>query len=237
VGTLVWKCTIWQPCSGALLREHWRLAEFQKQIIFFHPINGFGLGRIFADFSLEWRWDKFWKFILGQKMCFSQPRICEDYTHSYQAYYSESLKKISAIRRKFRLPWPADLRNACLLFWNGGDSSQGSSVPKSETMAAPRHRLGIPMLILGPYFHRLHFYFIRFKNIFSAAVHSSWPGCQMVCFRTKNSNLGELWRVLRWKMLVYFMAIWSVWWPSVNILQLLGIFYGNLVFFHRFGKF
>jgi hypothetical protein len=36
--------------------------------------------------------------------------------------------------------------------------------------------------------------------------------------------LGKFWRMLRWKMLVYFMAIWSTLWPS-------GIFYGFLVYF------
>jgi hypothetical protein len=59
-------------------------------------------------------------------------------------------------------------------------------------------------------------------------------GCQMVCFLTKNSNLGKFWRVLQWKMLVYFMSIWT-------ILRPLEIFYGPLVyfkviwFFPRFG--
>jgi hypothetical protein len=45
-------------------------------------------------------------------------------------------------------------------------------------------------------------------------------GCQMDCFQTKNPNLGKIWRVLQWKMLVYFMAIlvyfmamWSILWP------------------------
>jgi hypothetical protein len=47
-------------------------------------------------------------------------------------------------------------------------------------------------------------------------------GCQMVCFRTKNPNLGKFWRVLRWKMLVYFMDTWS-------ILRSFDIFYGHLV--------
>jgi hypothetical protein len=46
----------------------------------------------------------------------------------------------------------------------------------------------------------------------------------MVCFQTKNSNLGKFWRVLQWKILEYFMIIWS-------ILQLLEIFYGHLVYF------
>jgi hypothetical protein len=44
----------------------------------------------------------------------------------------------------------------------------------------------------------------------------------MVCFQTKNTNLGKFWRVLRWKMLVYCLAIWSIWWPSDNILRLSG---------------
>jgi hypothetical protein len=32
----------------------------------------------------------------------------------------------------------------------------------------------------------------------------------MVCFQTKNPNLGKFWRVLQWKMLVYLMTIWSI---------------------------
>jgi hypothetical protein len=35
-------------------------------------------------------------------------------------------------------------------------------------------------------------------------------GCQMVCFQTKNPNLGKFWRVLQWKMMVYFMVTWSI---------------------------
>jgi hypothetical protein len=50
----------------------------------------------------------------------------------------------------------------------------------------------------------------------------------MVCFQTKNPNLGKFWRALEWKILVYFMAIW-------NILQS----FGNIVviwyIFPRFG--
>jgi hypothetical protein len=46
----------------------------------------------------------------------------------------------------------------------------------------------------------------------------------MVCFQTKNLNLGKFWRTLEWKMLKYFMAIW-------NILWTLGIFYDHLVHF------
>jgi hypothetical protein len=49
-------------------------------------------------------------------------------------------------------------------------------------------------------------------------------GCQMVCFRTKNHNLGKFWRALEWKLLVYFMVIW-------NILRSFVIFYGHLEYF------
>jgi hypothetical protein len=46
----------------------------------------------------------------------------------------------------------------------------------------------------------------------------------MAYFQTKNPNLGKFWRVLQWKILVYFMAIWS-------ILRIFDIFYGHLVYF------
>jgi hypothetical protein len=49
-------------------------------------------------------------------------------------------------------------------------------------------------------------------------------GCQMVCFLTKNPDLGKLWRVLYGKMLVYFMFIWPMLRPSE-------IVYGHLVYF------
>jgi hypothetical protein len=49
-------------------------------------------------------------------------------------------------------------------------------------------------------------------------------GCQMVCFQTKNPTLGKFWRVLQWKILAYFMTIWS-------ILRPLEIFYVHLVYF------
>jgi hypothetical protein len=49
-------------------------------------------------------------------------------------------------------------------------------------------------------------------------------GCQMVCFQTKNPNLGKFWKALLWKILVYFMTISSILWP-------LEIFYFHLVYF------
>jgi hypothetical protein len=47
-------------------------------------------------------------------------------------------------------------------------------------------------------------------------------GCQMVCFQTKNPNLGQFWKVMQWKILVYFMDTWS-------ILRSFVIFYRHLV--------
>jgi hypothetical protein len=45
-------------------------------------------------------------------------------------------------------------------------------------------------------------------------------GCQMLYFETKNPNLGKIWRVLQWKMMVhfnghlaYFTSIWYIFWP------------------------
>jgi hypothetical protein len=46
----------------------------------------------------------------------------------------------------------------------------------------------------------------------------------MVCFQTKNPILGKFWRVLQWKMMIYFMDTWS-------ILRSFVIFYGHLVQF------
>jgi hypothetical protein len=43
----------------------------------------------------------------------------------------------------------------------------------------------------------------------------------MVCFQTKNPDLGKNFRALERQMLLYVMAIWNILWP-------LGIFYGHL---------
>jgi hypothetical protein len=50
----------------------------------------------------------------------------------------------------------------------------------------------------------------------------------MVCFQTKNPNLGKCLRGLDWKMFIYFMAIWTILWRF-------GIFYDHLVHFSGFG--
>jgi hypothetical protein len=51
-----------------------------------------------------------------------------------------------------------------------------------------------------------YFNFSPFILIFLTGV----QGCQMAYFQTKNSNLGKFWRVLQWKMVVYFMATRSI---------------------------
>jgi hypothetical protein len=49
-------------------------------------------------------------------------------------------------------------------------------------------------------------------------------GCQMVYFQTKNRTLGQFWRALQWKTIVYFVDIWS-------ILRPFDILFGHLVYF------
>jgi hypothetical protein len=63
----------------------------------------------------------------------------------------------------------------------------------------------------------------------SSDKHNAIQGCQMVCFQTKNTNLGKFGWVLLWKIVVYFMTIWS-------ILRPLEIFYGHLVYFTAIGN-
>jgi hypothetical protein len=46
--------------------------------------------------------------------------------------------------------------------------------------------------------------------------------CQMIHFKNKNPYLGKFWKVLLWKMVVYFTDIWSILWPF-------DICYGRLV--------
>jgi hypothetical protein len=64
----------------------------------------------------------------------------------------------------------------------------------------------------------IQFNFISAKNSFltnlksrllCAIAQSRSPsqGYQMVCFQTQNPKLGKFWRILLWKILVYFMTI------------------------------
>jgi hypothetical protein len=52
----------------------------------------------------------------------------------------------------------------------------------------------------------------------------------MAYFQTKNPDLGKFWRLLQWKLFVYYTAVWS-------ILRLFGIFCAHLVYFWPFGIF
>jgi hypothetical protein len=56
----------------------------------------------------------------------------------------------------------------------------------------------------------------------------------MAFFQTKNPNLGKFWRVLRCKILAFFMNIWSILPPFWYILCSFGNFYGYLVYFSQF---
>jgi hypothetical protein len=62
----------------------------------------------------------------------------------------------------------------------------------------------------------------RFKDPERRNVCASVQGCQMVCFQTKNPNLGKFWRVLQWKVMVYFK-------DTLPILRSFVILYGHLV--------
>jgi hypothetical protein len=54
-------------------------------------------------------------------------------------------------------------------------------------------------------------------------------------FQTKNPNLGRLWRVLQWKMMVYFKDTLVHFTVFCYILWTFGIVRGNLAYFYRFG--
>jgi hypothetical protein len=52
----------------------------------------------------------------------------------------------------------------------------------------------------------------------------------MVCFQTKNTNMGKFWRALEWNAgifyghLEYFTVIWCILWQFVNVLVIWYIF-------------
>jgi hypothetical protein len=46
----------------------------------------------------------------------------------------------------------------------------------------------------------------------------------MVCFQTKNPNLGKFWKYLQWKILVYFMTIWSIFRPCCIFYRIVAYF-------------
>jgi hypothetical protein len=58
----------------------------------------------------------------------------------------------------------------------------------------------------------------------------------MVCFKTKNPNLGKFWRALDWNILIYFMAIGnSLRTFGICYLWSSGTFCVHLVHFFGFG--
>jgi hypothetical protein len=64
----------------------------------------------------------------------------------------------------------------------------------------------------------------------ACSVPLAYPGCQIVYFQTKIPNLGKFCKVLKWKMLVWFVAIWYILWPF-------GVFYGIWYILWPFGVF
>jgi hypothetical protein len=61
-------------------------------------------------------------------------------------------------------------------------------------------------------------------------------GCQMVCFQTKNPNLGQFWSVLDWKMLIYtYHSHLDYFIEILEILLPFGTFCAHSVHFSGFG--
>jgi hypothetical protein len=69
-----------------------------------------------------------------------------------------------------------------------------------------------------------HWRILRFIEHCSSIGRNGVQGCQMAFFETNNSDLGKFWRVLQWKMVVYYLAIRS-------IFRLYRILCGHLVYF------
>jgi hypothetical protein len=60
----------------------------------------------------------------------------------------------------------------------------------------------------------------------------------MVCFQTKNPNLGKFWSALEWKMFLYFKSIWNILHTAILFnLWPFGTVCGHLVLFPHFGMF
>jgi hypothetical protein len=53
------------------------------------------------------------------------------------------------------------------------------------------------------------------KMLNSSSADVEPVGCQLVYFQTKKTNLGKFCRVLQWKKLVYFMAVWSMYFTAI----------------------
>jgi hypothetical protein len=66
--------------------------------------------------------------------------------------------------------------------------------------------------------------YFRFKAPLPHVITSSSGVARWFLFKPQNPNLGKFWRLLDWKILMYFMAIW-------NILQTFWIFYRHFGYF------
>jgi hypothetical protein len=62
----------------------------------------------------------------------------------------------------------------------------------------------------------------------------SIPGLPDGIFSNQKYQFGKFWRVLQWKMLLNFMAIWYILLPFGIVCDLFGIFYEYFIF-SRFG--
>jgi hypothetical protein len=60
----------------------------------------------------------------------------------------------------------------------------------------------------------------RARPIFKFTKWNLHQGCQMVCCKTKNPNLGKFWRAMEFKKLVYSMANWIILRPFGNLLAI-----------------
>jgi hypothetical protein len=86
--------------------------------------------------------------------------------------------------------------------------------------------------LFGPFFHKLIWSpctelalaYVKGKILVSSRV-ARW-----FVFSQKIPNFGKFWRVLQWKILVYFMTIWSIFGPLEIFYGHFGIFCGHLVY-------
>jgi hypothetical protein len=68
------------------------------------------------------------------------------------------------------------------------------------------------------------------RCLYTAPIGSQCQGCQMVYFQTENPNLSKFSRALDWKLLIYFLPIWSIVWT----LEIFCTFFVDLVHIFRF---
>jgi hypothetical protein len=65
--------------------------------------------------------------------------------------------------------------------------------------------------IIGPIWRSM--FHIEKRSLIKAFLDQ---GCQMVYFQTKNPNLGKFWMALKWKRLLYSLAIWTILRPFIT---------------------